>query len=76
MIGFLILLLHVLISPFKTQARQGGEFVGKVLAGAKAADLPVERPSRILLAVNMKTAAALGVTIPQVILLRADQVIE
>jgi putative ABC transport system substrate-binding protein len=56
--------------------RQGGEFVGKVLAGAKPADLPVERPSRILLAVNMKTAAALGVTIPQVILLRADQVIE
>jgi putative ABC transport system substrate-binding protein len=56
--------------------RQGGEFVGKVLSGAKPADLPVERPSRILLAVNMKTAAALGVTIPQVILLRADQVIE
>jgi putative ABC transport system substrate-binding protein len=56
--------------------RQGGEFVGKVLAGANPADLPVERPSRILLAVNMKTAAALGVTIPQVILLRADQVIE
>ena len=56
--------------------RQGGEFVGKVLAGAKPADLPVERPSRILLTVNMKTAAALGVSIPQVILLRADQVIE
>jgi putative ABC transport system substrate-binding protein len=56
--------------------RQGGEFVGKVLAGAKPADLPVERPARILLAVNLKTAAALGLTIPQVILLRADQVIE
>jgi putative ABC transport system substrate-binding protein len=56
--------------------RQAGEMVGKVLAGAKPADLPVERPSRILLAVNMKTAAALGVSIPQVILLRADQVIE
>jgi putative tryptophan/tyrosine transport system substrate-binding protein len=56
--------------------RQGGEFVGKVLGGAKPADLPVERPSRILLAVNLKTAAALGLTIPQVILLRADQVIE
>jgi putative ABC transport system substrate-binding protein len=56
--------------------RQGGEFVGKVLGGAKPADLPVERPSRILLAVNMKTAATLGLTIPQVILLRADQVIE
>jgi putative tryptophan/tyrosine transport system substrate-binding protein len=56
--------------------RQGGEFVGKVLGGAKPADMPVERPSRILLAVNMKTAAALGLTIPRVILLRADQVIE
>jgi putative ABC transport system substrate-binding protein len=50
--------------------------VGKVLADFKPADLPVERPSRILLAVNMKTAAALGLTVPQVILLRADQVIE
>jgi putative tryptophan/tyrosine transport system substrate-binding protein len=56
--------------------RQSGEIAGKVLGGAKPADLPVERPQRILLAVNMKTAATLGVTIPQVILLRADQVIE
>jgi len=56
--------------------RQSGEMAGKVLGGAKPADLPVERPSRILLAVNLKTAAALGVIIPQVILLRADQVIE
>jgi len=56
--------------------RQGGEIVGRVLSGTKPADLPVERPTRILLAVNMKTAAALGVTIPQVVLLRADQVIE
>ena len=56
--------------------RQSGEIVGKVLAGTKPADLPVERPARILLAVNMKTAAALGVTIPQVVWLRADQVIE
>jgi putative ABC transport system substrate-binding protein len=56
--------------------RQSGEIVGRVLAGTGPADLPVERPTRILLAVNMKTAAALGVTIPQVVLLRADQVIE
>jgi putative ABC transport system substrate-binding protein len=56
--------------------RQDGEIVAMVLGGAKRADLPVERPTRILLAVNMKTAATLGVTIPQVILLRADQVIE
>lgn len=56
--------------------RQSGEIVGRVLAGTRPADLPVERPTRILLAVNMKTAAAMGVTIPQVLLLRADQVIE
>ncbi|HTR87502.1 MAG TPA: ABC transporter substrate-binding protein [Reyranella sp.] len=56
--------------------RQSGEIVGKVLAGANIAELPVERPSSILLYVNMKTAAALGVKIPQVISLRADQVIE
>ena len=56
--------------------RQSGEMAGKVLGGAKPADLPVERPARILLAVNLKTAATLGVIIPQVILLRADQVIE
>ncbi len=56
--------------------RQSGEIVGRVLAGTRPADLPVERPTRILLAVNMKTAAALGVTIPRVLLLRADQVIE
>ena len=56
--------------------RQSGEIVGRVLAGTRPADLPVERPTRILLAVNMKTAAALGVTIPKVVLLRADQVIE
>jgi putative ABC transport system substrate-binding protein len=56
--------------------RQSGEIVGRVLAGTKPADLPVERPTRILLAVNMKTANALGVTIPKVVLLRADQVIE
>lgn len=56
--------------------RQNGEIVAKLLAGAKAADLAVERPSRILSFVNMKTAATFDVTIPQVILLRADTVIE
>ena len=56
--------------------RQSGEIVGKVLAGTTPANLPVERPMRILLVVNMKTAGVLGVTIPQVVFLRADQVIE
>jgi putative ABC transport system substrate-binding protein len=56
--------------------QQGGEMVGKVLGGVPPARLPVERPTRILLAVNTKTAAALGVKVPQVILMRADAVIE
>ncbi len=56
--------------------RQAGEIVGKVLAGAKPADLPVERPSRFELVVNLKTAAALGLAIPQVVQLRADRLVE
>ena len=56
--------------------RQAGEMVGKVLAGAKPTDLPVERPSRFELVVNLKTAAALGIAIPPMVQLRADRVVE
>jgi len=63
-------------ADFRVMYRRAAEYVDKILRGAKPADLPIEQPTHLSLAVNLKTAKALGIAIPESIRLRADEVIK
>jgi putative ABC transport system substrate-binding protein len=69
-------LLISYVTDLANQFRRAGIYIDKILKGAKPADLPIEQPDKYEFLINLKTAKGLGLTIPQSLLLRADQVIE
>jgi putative ABC transport system substrate-binding protein len=78
-VGREVLEAGALVSYAHTDAEQNqryAAFVDRILRGAKPADLPIEQPTKFELGINLKTAKALGITIPQTFLLRADEVIQ